>query len=309
MSAQQSPQFSLYNLQPAMVNPAWAGMEESLSITGLIRQQWVDLNGSPQTQLLLAHMPVYVANSSFLLGARRDITGAFETLELTGGYAYRISTGNNLDIQAGLSGSYIQSGLDGNRLRAPEGNYDENIVDHNDPRLPVGKVMGSSFAANAGIVVRNEWFDAGLALYNINQPGVNFEREDVPSFIYSRYYTAFGRGRIPLTYPFQFVPALAIRSDLIQTQAELTLNLNYLNNIEGGFTFRGYNFNTMDAVVMQVAFRIRGNTQIGYAYDIPVSPLRAVNKGSHEVMLKFNFEGAAGRGIPPKIIYNPRYFN
>lgn len=307
--AQQAPQFSLYYMQPALLNPAWAGMEESLSITGNIRQQWVDLNGGPQTQSLLVHMPVYVINSGFVLGAQRDVTGAFETIELTAGYAYRLSPWRDFDIQAGISLSYLQSGIDGTRLRAPEGDYDENIINHNDPRLPSGKVVGSAFAVNSGLVVRNQWFDAGLALLRINQPGINYEQEDTPSFIFNGYYTLFGRGRIPLVYPFQLMPALAIRSDLIQTQTELTLNLNYLNNIEGGFTFRGYNFNTIDAVILHVGVWIRGNTQIGYAYDIPLSPLSVAHKGSHEVVLKFNFEGAAGRGIPPKIIYNPRYFN
>ncbi len=306
--SQQAPQFSLYHLQPALLNPAWAGYEESLSITGLHRQQWAELSGGPQTQMLIAHMPVYPLSSSILLQAERDLTGLLEVISFSGAWAYRIHLTSSVSLQAALGGGYLQAGIDGSRLRAPEGNYDEDIIDHNDPILPLVNVRGSEFSLHGGLVMVSSWVDAGVAVYHANRPSITWDGENSPIFTRAPYYTVFSRGRIPLSYPFELLPTLAIRTDITQIQTELTLNLNYLDNIQGGFSFRGYNKNTMDALAFHIALRIRGNAMVGYAYDIPLSAFGNVHRGSHEIMLKLNFEGPAGKGVPPKIIYNPRYF-
>ena len=57
--AQQPAQYSLYNLNKFNFNPAYAGLDNSLSVTGVYRSQWVGLPGKPVTQNINAHMPLY----------------------------------------------------------------------------------------------------------------------------------------------------------------------------------------------------------------------------------------------------------
>lgn len=43
LHAQQTPQYSLYAWNPYQFNPAYAGTESTLVVTGVYRQQWSGL--------------------------------------------------------------------------------------------------------------------------------------------------------------------------------------------------------------------------------------------------------------------------
>ena len=62
--SQQSTNNSLYMFNEFRWNPAYAGLDHSLSVTGLYRGQWVGgaLKDVPSTQMLSAHLPLYVLN-------------------------------------------------------------------------------------------------------------------------------------------------------------------------------------------------------------------------------------------------------
>ncbi|NJK84494.1 MAG: type IX secretion system membrane protein PorP/SprF [Saprospiraceae bacterium] len=57
--AQQPSQYSLYMFNRMAYNPAYAGLDNSLSTTGVFRRQWVNLQGSPIAQHLNLHAPLY----------------------------------------------------------------------------------------------------------------------------------------------------------------------------------------------------------------------------------------------------------
>ena len=46
---------------------------------------------------------------------------------------------------------------------------------------------------------------------------------------------------------------------------------------------------------------------LSYAYDIGLSALRGSHEGTHEILLNYNLNKLIGAGLPPKIIYNPRF--
>jgi hypothetical protein len=58
MLGQQAAQYSLYRLNKYAFNPAYAGLDNSLSMTGVYRTQWVSLPGAPVSQHFNAHMPL-----------------------------------------------------------------------------------------------------------------------------------------------------------------------------------------------------------------------------------------------------------
>jgi hypothetical protein len=58
---------------------------------------------------------------------------------------------------------------------------------------------------------------------------------------------------------------------------------------------------------MMAGMKVTQNVTIAYAYDLPISGLSATNLGSHEIMLNYNLNKVFGAGVPPKIIYNPRF--
>ena len=98
-----------------------------------------------------------------------------------------------------------------------------------------------------------------------------------------------------------------IQSDMQQTQVELTTLLRYSGNVFGGAGLRGYNKNTFDAVVLLAGFNLNEKTTLAYAYDLSLSALNSVSNGSHAITLRYNFNKPLGGGVPPPIIYNPRF--
>ncbi|NND11743.1 MAG: PorP/SprF family type IX secretion system membrane protein, partial [Flavobacteriaceae bacterium] len=64
--AQQFPQFTQYMYNTISVNPAYAGSREFMVINLLNRNQWVGIDGAPNTQTLTVHSSV--PGSKFGLG-------------------------------------------------------------------------------------------------------------------------------------------------------------------------------------------------------------------------------------------------
>jgi len=89
--AQQPSQYSLYMLNPYGYNTAYAGLDESLSITGVFRKQWVNLPGSPMSFQFNAHMPLEYINSGVGLSVEHDRLGAQFYTHVQGSYNYIIA--------------------------------------------------------------------------------------------------------------------------------------------------------------------------------------------------------------------------
>ena len=58
ITAQQDPQYTQYMYNMNIINPAYAGISEGLSIGALYRSQWVGLDGGPETFTFNIHSPV-----------------------------------------------------------------------------------------------------------------------------------------------------------------------------------------------------------------------------------------------------------
>jgi type IX secretion system PorP/SprF family membrane protein len=166
LQAQQAPQYSMYMLNPYAYNPAYAGLGNSLIATGVYRQQWSGLLGAPATQHVNAHMPLYFLHSGVGLRVENDQIGAHQTTSAVLSYSYHLELGRTTLISIGVSGGYLQYGLDGNKLRAPEGTYNEpsGVFDHNDPFLPEGKVRTGAAVAEAGVYLRSKRLEISASL-------------------------------------------------------------------------------------------------------------------------------------------------
>ena len=57
-NAQQDPQYTQYMYNMNVVNPAYAGSKESLSLTALYRNQWSGFEDAPVTFTFSAHSPI-----------------------------------------------------------------------------------------------------------------------------------------------------------------------------------------------------------------------------------------------------------
>ncbi len=308
LSAQQFPQYSLYMLNPYSYNPAYAGLEHTLVATGVYRQQWSSLEGAPATVHFNAHLPISVISSGAGLKVENDIIGAHRTTTAVLSYNYQLELGRTTILSAGFSGGFMQYSLDGAKLRAPDGVYAPSDFNHHDQFLPEGKVNAGTPLFEAGIFLQMKKLRLGASTQPAFAPTLSissgndaFKIEPVQHYFFTASYS------FEVSDRFNISPSAVAKTDFTETQAEISTVFQWNENIFAGASFRGFGSSDRDAAVILAGLRLNEKTILAYSFDIPLSPLSSVNRGSHELLLRYSLNKPIGAGKLPPIIYNPRF--
>lgn len=119
IAAQQLPQYGLYMFEPYSFNPAYGGMNNSISVSADIRKQWSGLAGAPSSQYLTVHMPIYSLNSGVGLMLNNEELGANHQFQGQLSYNYVMSNLAAGLISIGASVGLINRNMDGSEIRTP----------------------------------------------------------------------------------------------------------------------------------------------------------------------------------------------
>jgi type IX secretion system PorP/SprF family membrane protein len=303
--AQQAAQYSLYSFQKYQFNPAYAGLDGSVSGVAGFRKQWSGLEGSPTNQVLHVHAPVYYLHGGVGMSVEHESLGAEDNLAAKISYAYHISLGEASIVSLSVGGGMVQRTLDGTKLRTPDGRYESGNIRHNDLLLLETAMTAAAPTVTTGAYFHSDNLEVGIAADNIwaGQVKLNSGLSITPRRNY--YFNA--QYNLEVSDHLAVQPSIFVKSDAVQTQTEASLLFRYNENIFAGASYRGYNKVTQDAVIIIAGLKVSPNTMLAYAYDVTLSPLQNVSTGSHELLLSYNLNKIIGKGIPPKIIYNPRF--
>lgn len=298
--AQTNIQFSHFLFSKLAYNPAAAGLEDNISSTFILRNQWLGVNGNPTTQYLGVSMPVYVIKSGLGINIINEKLGLEKTTSVNVSFAYRkkVSFGR---LSLGINGGFIQKSLDGMLLRAPEGEYEGGIIAHNDNNIPVTNVNNIVPDVAVGFYFDSKNLDIGLSLLNGIQSKLNF---DIVDIILKRHIYFMGSYTNKLTDFVKLKSSTFFRTDLTKTQIDLSALVEYNNFIWGGLLFRGLLNRNIDALSFLAGVNIYKELAIGYSYDLSLSAFSPYQAGSHELMIKYNFVNQSNK----KNTYEPRFF-
>jgi type IX secretion system PorP/SprF family membrane protein len=304
--AQQSAQYTIYMYNPYGVHPAYAGAENSLVATGVIRQQWAGLLGSPASQQINAHLPLNIISSGFGINIENDKAGAEQLTSAAVTYAYRMRLNKQSKLAFAINGGLIQGQLNGDIIRTPEGKYDKGI-NHNDNFLPNINVSAQAPLLDASVFFQSNTVKIGFTAKNLLSQTINYTINANKIRLIKNYLFTFATD-LKISNNFTLQPSLLLRSDFRQLQSELSVMSVFNEKISLGASYRGYSKNSNDALALIGGFRLNDKVILYYSYDISLSPLKTVNTGSHEIVLRYNLAKEIGKGRPEKIIYNPRYY-
>jgi type IX secretion system PorP/SprF family membrane protein len=301
--AQQTEPYSLVLFSPFQYNPAFAGLEDKISLQGSFRDQWIKIPGNPSSRYFLADAPIPALGSGIGFKIQEDQHGPARQLALALTWSFSRNIGKNSLLSLGVGVQNVRYRLDGSALRTPEGTYSPNGIDHQDNLLANGAMNLSGIGYEGGIYLKTNFFEAGLSGTNLLPISLNGDKFGITLI---PHYTFSTRAFLPLNSQIILQPGVLVR----YTRGGLQLDSYLLGNIREKITLggglRGYGPQTLDGLMTTGGFQISENLSFFYTYTIPLSPLRTVTTGSHEIMFRYTIDQKLGRGILPPIIYNPR---
>jgi type IX secretion system PorP/SprF family membrane protein len=287
ITAQQDPQYTQYMYNMNVINPAYAGISEGLSIGALYRSQWVGLDGGPETFTFNIHSPV---GKQLALGLSviSDKIGPVEETNAYVDVSYTIPVGMETRLAFGVKGGFTFHNI---------GLVDLTLVDPNDP----------FFAQNINETTPN--IGAGVYFYKPNKyyisasvpnilNGVHLDANGTKIGSETEHFFAAAGYVFDLSSNFKLKPhALLKYATDAPISYDLNANLFMYDLIEVGVGYR-----LDDSFSGMVNFQVMDNLRIGYAYDAIQSDLDIVTNSSHEVFINFDFNFSS------KVSRSPRYF-
>lgn len=291
VKAQQEPLYTQYMFNTLSVNPAYTGTTNALNILALTRMQWVGVNGAPRTYTLAVHTPLNNKKAGVGLSIVSDEIGPVKNFYLSATYAYRIKISEGTTLSLGLKGGFYNYTVGLNGL---------NLTQSNDPSFQ--QDQQKKFHPNMGFgayYYSEKWY-AGIAIPKLFQNDLTKQVTSSNSLseMKRHYFLIAG-------YVFKINNDLAFKPSFVEkvvTGAPLSTDITAQFFYKERF-WLGTSYRIGDALAFLFEVRLNDQLMLGYSYDITLSKLTGFSRGSHEILLSFDFDKFA-----PKKIKSPRYF-
>lgn len=294
INAQQAPMYTHYMYNTLMVNPAYAGSRDALTITALHRSQWVDFKGAPVTQTLSMHAPLNSEHIALGLSVLNDKIGPTNNTSVVADFAYIMKVSEKAKFALGLSGGVNIFQADLNTLY---------LDDQNDPVFLNNLSNKTTPNFGFGAYYSRERFYTGISVPNLLQNSYSEISQVNGNTLIAkeqRHYFFIAGGLMHLGRNLDFKPTTFVKVTAgAPVQADLTASFIIMKKLLVGAMFR-----TGDAFGGLVGLNITDQLHLGYSYDWSYG-LRTskYNQGSHEVVLRYDFIFSS-----KKQVHSPRYF-
>lgn len=274
LKAQENTHFSQGIFNQAFVNPGYAGSAGLFQATGVVRMEMTGFEGNPRTTVLNVNGPIDVLHGGVNLSIYNDEMGYYKTPGVSIGYAFRFPVWKG-NLAFGLSGGFLNTSIDNSSWRQPDGTSA-------DPAIPTKDDGATSPDFGFGAYYSDDKLFIGLS--SMHLMGTKITKTDAESKL-PRVFYLMGGYRFLLNDPnFEIRPSLYISTDLSVAHYTANAHVFYRNKLWGGLSYR-----LNEAIVANVGFELFGGVKIGYSYDFITTKARKGGKGSHEILVNYNF--------------------
>lgn len=301
--AQQETQYTQFMHYKLGLNPAYAGSSGSIELAGLVRNQWMGIEGSPQTQLLSFSLPL--VNQRIGLGANilRKTIGVTNEYALETAYAYRIPVPRGY-LGLGIQGSVRMLRIDYSQLQGTQPISQDGAV-------PVD--MQSKLVPNfgAGLYYSGQTFYFGVSVPRLLNSNIDLADGDGTISRDVSHLYIMGGVELKAGEGLTLEPQLLLK---LVSGAPLDLDINVMGHFESrfhtGLSYRlggsaGTGFG--ESAALLIGADLTPNMQLGLAYDMTLSELRDFSSGSVEVMLRYLLQRKPASGEDTETD-SPRFF-
>ncbi|MFN8290755.1 MAG: type IX secretion system membrane protein PorP/SprF [Chitinophagaceae bacterium] len=318
-SGQQRPHYTQYVVNPFIINPAIAGIDNYTDLKMSVRDQWVGINGAPMTTYLTIQAPIgkkdyRESSTSFEVPGENprgqyywenytaadphhgigftminDRTGSFNFFSAAASYAYHLGLNPTTNLAGGLSAGITTVSIDRSKH-----DFDGN-GDQNDPATASGLTQALRKikpTMSAGLWLYSKNYFAGLSVQQVIPQTYDFtDGNNTAILTKSRFiphlFLTLGY-RFLLNDDVNMIPSLMLKyiknSSIRQFQPEANVKVQYRDLLWIGGSYR-----YQDGYAGMLGLNVSNTFNVSYSYDRTNkrSILTPYNHGTHEVVFGF----------------------
>ena len=275
--AQQDPQLSHYFFMKEYYNPAYAGYEDNININMLSHQQWQKFEGAPLTTVLSADAPLSLFGQSEGIGLNlmNDKYGFVNDFRANLSLAYIFNLGVNrlsIGINPGLFSKKFKP-----QWKFPD--QQENILEQDKNAILFDFGIGAYYTFGN--------YYTGFSISHLFRPAFYYTTDNgtVSSpFLTNHYFLMAGYTYQFSSAPIELTPSVFIKSDGNVFQEEINIFAQYNKKIWISVSYRN-----KDALVFFAGTSYFKDLKIGLSYDLTLSYLNRVTRGTFEAYLGYSF--------------------
>lgn len=279
---QRDPLYAQYVTNPFVINPAYAGLNNNVSLGVNFRNQWAGMKGSPQTINGNGHAALKYRQMGGGFMFVKDQAGNTSMTEALAAYSYQISLSTHTQLSFGMQAGFASYKNDVERL---------NPYDTNDP-LFSSNLNTVTPRVGFGVILKDDRFMAGISVPRMLKATVEEQGFSYAEYTQHMYAT--------VAYSFTMSDKLVLRPSALMKivkGAKPSLDFNasaiILQNYQVGVMTR--NLNTYGVSLQAL---ISKTFTVGYIFEVPTGKAADVQFLTHELAvglrltpLKFHEQG------------------
>ncbi len=298
LMAQQENQFTQFMYNKLYLNPAYAGVRGTPSLTLLYRKQWMGFEGAPESNLLSFSTPLVGDKVGLGIIASTHQEGISKNWFVSMAYAYNLKINKDNKIRFGIQGTmrHLSLNFDNPKLVIQQGG---------DPSIMQGLNTGDFYGNfGVGVYYEHKTFHFGFGVPNLFSNEISFNEDPNVQLVakeIQHYYIMTGM-TLKVNNRLNFKPALLAKYvKNAPFDMDINASLVYDERVTFGLSYRLGGDGSGESIDLLAMYQLR-QFALGIAYDFGLSELGNESNGSFEIIGRYDF-GKSSRDLT-----NPRFF-
>ena len=274
IEAQQDPNFTLYNFNMNIINPAFAGIKETPELNLIYRSQFLGIDDAPRT-ISLAYSKALGNNLGIGISAINDRVFVLTETDVAVDISYKLQVGEKTNLYFGIKAGGGFTNIDLTRAN------NQGV----DPLFSQNQSFFNPHVG-AGINIQNEKYYISVSTPNFLR-GDRFEKQgNAPIAAVDQAHFYLGGGyNFTINQNLTLTPRFMMRS---VEGAPTSYDVGASLDIQKRF-LAGANVRLEETVSLYGLFQVVEKLRLGLAYDITTASELVNDDGSLEFILKYQF--------------------
>jgi type IX secretion system PorP/SprF family membrane protein len=310
LQAQQLAQFSQFQQNQGVLNPAAVGAHDYLAVNLGTRYQWTGLSNDVQGSVAPRSIFVngeYVLNSqgnsynpslkgrgkknstlgtgelkhSFGAQLVGDEYGAFRNTAFNGTYSIHLPINRKTNLSFGTRVGFTNHSFLQDKARVLSDLEGGGVVDQTYQSVLADGSSRTFLDISAGAYLYAELFFVGFAAHQLTRD-IASVGSGITNFNPTTHFDVSGGVNIPINEDVKLSPMVLTKFMGPSRPVVLysLLQIDYQDTFWGGIGYRH-----TDAMVGMAGMKLNNRFRIGYSFDLSLSRINTINSGGHELVL------------------------